>query len=88
MSNGTDDLVIVNGLPLPTRRQRKRLVVITLVFCALTIGYVVGWGDPANSLHTSALAWSFGTAVATLFAYVFGAVADNLNVIRNVLQQK
>jgi hypothetical protein len=75
-----DQLTIVNGIPLPSRRTRKRFVIATMTFCAIVITYVVGWGEPQNSLHTSALAWSFGTAVATMFGYVFGAVIDNMNV--------
>lgn len=82
----TEDMIVVNGLPLPTRRQRKRMVLGMMLFCAGIVTYVTIWGDPSNSLHTSALAWAFGAAVATLFAYVFGAVADNFNLIKNVLK--
>ena len=83
----SEDMIMVNGLPLPTRKQRKRLVNITLVFCALIIMAILALGDPQNSLHTSGLAWAFGTSVAMIFAYVFGAVADNFNIIKNVLQK-
>lgn len=75
-----DGLTLVNGIPLPSRQTRKRLVVGTLLFCASVITYVIGWGHPENSLHSSGLAWAFATATATLFAYVFGAVVDNWNV--------
>jgi len=77
------EIVTVNGLPLPTRRTRRAFVITTMLFCWAVIVYVVVWGNPANSLHTSALAWAFGTSTATLFAYVFGAVIDNWNVLRN-----
>lgn len=76
----TNEPVIVNGVPLPSRQTRRRLVVGTLLFCAAVIAYVIHWGHPENSLHTSALSWAFMTATATLFAYVFGAVIDNWNV--------
>lgn len=73
------DSITVNGL---SSRIALRIFVITYLLCCWTIiGYVIGWGDPDNSLHTSALAWSFGTSFATLFAYC----VDNWNVIRNTL---
>lgn len=78
----SEDLIVgPSGLPLPTRKTRKRLVIAVLVFCASVIGSIITWGDPSNSLHTSAMAWSFATLVGTFFAYVFGAVVDNWSVI-------
>jgi len=77
------DITFVNGLPIPTRTTRKQLVIGTLIFCASMIAYVVIKGEPTNSLHSSALAWSYTLMGATLFAYVFGAIMDNFNVIKN-----
>lgn len=72
-----------NGIPLPNRSTRKRFVIYMLVFCAIVIGYTILAGDPANSLHVSAMAWAWGVAATTFFAYVFGAVVDNFNVMRH-----
>ena len=77
-----DEVILSNGLPLPTRQTRKQLVIATLLFCWLIISYVVGFGEPDNSLHTSALAWAFASSMGVVFAYVFGAVFDNLNFLR------
>ena len=74
----------INGIPLPRRSTRRKFVMVMLIFCALMVIYVTGWGNPDNSLHTSSLAWAWGSAVVTLFAYVFGAVVDNLNVLKLV----
>lgn len=53
---------------------RRRIVVSSLLFTWTLIGLLVWQGDPANSLHSSALAWSFVANMAVLFAYSFGIV--------------
>lgn len=75
---------MVNGIPLPRRSTRKKFVLGTVIFCALMITYITGWGNPENSLHTSCLAWAWGIGFTTILAYVFGAVIDNLNVMKLV----
>ena len=78
----SEDVVMVNGIPLPLRSTRKQIVVGTLLFCATVIGGVIWKGDPTNTLHTSALAWAFSTSVAVIMGYVFGAVYDNYNLYK------
>jgi ABC-type antimicrobial peptide transport system permease subunit len=70
------------GALLPTRRTRRNIVIATLLFCWTVIGWVVMNGSPDNSLHQSALAWSYATFIGVIFAYVFGAVLDNWNIIK------
>lgn len=53
---------------------RRRIVVTSLLFTWVLIGLLVWKGDPANSLHTSALAWGFVANMVVLFAYSFGIV--------------
>lgn len=53
---------------------RRRIVVTSLIFTWALIGLIVWQGDPSNSLHSSALAWSFVANMAVLFAYSFGIV--------------
>lgn len=77
-----EEYVVVNGIPLPNRRTRRAIVVYTLAFCSLVVGLVLWLGNPTNSLHTSALAWSYSVFVAVVWAYVFGAVADTYNVLK------
>ncbi len=73
----------VNGLPLPRRSTRRKIVYGTLIYCAAVVVGVLVWGDPANTLHSSGLAWAFATFIGVIFAYVFGAVVDNWTVWKN-----
>lgn len=76
----------VNGIPLPTSNTRRNIVVATLLFTWSLITLIVFFGSSDNSLHTSALAWSFALSGSTIFAYVFGAVVDNWNTVRAINQ--
>lgn len=78
----TEEIVTVNGIPLPLRKTRKQIVSATLLFCAAIIVGVVWKGDPTNTLHTSALAWAFSSSIAVVMGYVFGAVYDNYNLYK------
>lgn len=73
-------IIMANGMPIPREKIRRRFVQATLMFCGALITGIVVKGDPANTLHSSALAWAFATSAATMFAYVFGAVVDNMNL--------
>lgn len=78
----------VNGIPLPTRKTRKQIVISVLIFSWAVIAYIVIWGSPTNSLHESALSWAYSSMVAVVFAYVFGAITDNYNVWKNSSNSK
>ena len=67
----------------PRRRTRRRITVCTLLGCGAIIFYVIGYGEPANTLHQSALSWAFTLAGATIGGYIFGATWDNANVLRS-----
>lgn len=77
------DYAIVNGLPLPSRKTRKGIVIYTMLFCTLLICVLLFKGTPGNSLHESALAWAFSVYAGVVFAYVFGAVIDTYNVLKS-----
>lgn len=77
-------VVQVAGVPLPSQSTRKQIVVATILYCWTTILLILRYGEPTNSLHTSALAWLFASFIGVIFAYVFGAVADNYNVLRKI----
>lgn len=62
----------------PSNRTRVNIVTITLIFCFSIIIFAIGWGDPTNSLHSSALAWAFAMTAAVVGAYVFGTTWDNI----------
>lgn len=80
-------MMFVNGIPLPTRQTRKKIVYSTITFFFLIISYIVVAGSPTNSLHESALAWSFSGMLAVIGAYVFGAVFDNINVMKTFIEK-
>ncbi len=67
---------------MPRRSTRRKIVYATLFTCAQVVGYVLVMGDPANTLHASALSWAFTLAGATIGGYIFGAVWDNQNVLK------
>ena len=79
---GDEKEYTVNGLPLPKRSTRRKIVYGTLIYCALVIVGILAFGTPGNTLHESGLAWAFATFIGVVFAYVFGAVFDNWTVWR------
>lgn len=81
-TNYVDD--VETGFPLPSRRTRRNIVVVTLFVMWGMIWYILMQGDAANSLHQSALSWAFITSIGVTFAYVFGAVVDNWGVWKNM----
>lgn len=74
-----EQATILSSLPLPSENTRKQIVISTLLFCAASIVGVTVFGEPENSLHTSAQAWAFGTSILVIMGYVFGTVVDNYN---------
>jgi uncharacterized membrane protein YdcZ (DUF606 family) len=61
-----------------SKRVRLSFANGTVGFCVLLIVFVVVRGDPANSLHQSALAWAFALFGGVLAGIGFGAVAQLL----------
>jgi hypothetical protein len=70
--------------PLPTRKTRKEITVGALLFNAFIIVQVVFNGSATNTLHESALSWSYTSSLILIMGYVFGAVMDNFNVMRKI----
>ncbi len=54
-------------LKLFSKAWRTVIAVIVLALCAAAIGWLLAWGAPDNSLHQSALSWSY-TLVACILA--------------------
>ena len=77
------DYVLVNGIPLPSTQVRKNITIAIMLFCMVMISVITFIGDDKNSLHVSAMSWSFTILAATFFAYCFGSVIDNFNVLKN-----
>ena len=56
--------------PRVTRQERAwktGIAIGVMVLCALAIGYLIVWGVDDNSLHASAMSWSF-TLIAAVMA--------------------
>lgn len=67
-------LVEVREEYVASDKTRRRIVVSGLLFTWAIILWVVLYGSPTNSLHESALAWSFVANLAIMFAYSFGTL--------------
>jgi len=70
-------------LPLPDPRIRAAFSSITVLFCFGIIALLTLTGDPINSLHQSALAWSFSLSGFVIAGYIFGAVVDTWAIWRS-----
>lgn len=53
----------------PSRRSRLIVTACIELICFAIVWRLIEAGDPANSLHTSALAWAFTFAIATAGAF-------------------
>lgn len=58
-----------------TRTWQTVVTMCALTFNAALVAYLVAYGEHTNSLHTSALAWAFGTSVGILAGIGIGVLA-------------
>ena len=58
-----------------SRDFRTGIAVGVMALAMLAIGYLIGWGRPDNSLHDSAMAWSFTVVLAILAGIGVSAIA-------------
>ena len=68
------ELVEIKKEYVASDNTRRRIVVSGLIYTWAIILWVVLYGSPTNSLHESALAWSFVANLAIMFAYSFGTL--------------
>lgn len=68
------------GLPKPSWKIRRRLVNITLAFCAIVIAYLA-YADGNSSVREIIALGLIGLAGSTLGSYLFGAVWDDKNYL-------
>lgn len=54
--------------PIVNSTIRAVVVICVLLFSLATIVYLIRYGQPGNSLHSSALSWSYTLIVFTLIA--------------------
>lgn len=67
----------------PPWTVRKRIVVATLIFCAFCVFWIMIFGD-ARSVNDIIVMCSFGLAGSTIGSYVFAAVWDDKNVMKEL----
>ena len=70
-------------LDKPSWKIRRRIVILTLLFCAGVIAYLTGWAESTELAETIANGVLI-LAGSVIGSYVFGAVWDD----RNVMQAK
>lgn len=78
MAPETDDMA--EGLPRPSWRIRRRIILATLMFCAAEVLYLTVWGRDTG-LHETLANGALILAGSVIGAYVFGAVWDDANVM-------
>jgi hypothetical protein len=69
--------------PLPSIRARTNFVIVVTLFHFATIAALCVFGDMKNSLHTSAMAWSFTAYMGIMMAFLFGINIDLKNFYSN-----
>lgn len=69
-------------IPNDKWRIRRTIVIMTLVFCATCICYITLFGEDTR-VNETILIGCFTLAGATIGSYVFGAVWDDNNIIKN-----
>lgn len=62
----------------PSWKNRRRVIWLTLIFCAGCVGYVLWDGSETVSAQTAVMC-SFGLAATVIGSYVFGAAWDDKN---------
>lgn len=69
-----------NGAPSALASWNVRIIFgsIVLGFCMALIAYTMLLGKSDNSLHQSALSWSFALILAILFGFGVGANIDSV----------
>lgn len=67
----------------PPWKVRRRIVVAALIFCAFCVLWILFRGTD-RSVEEVIVMCSFGLAGAVIGSYVFGAVWDDQNVLREM----
>jgi hypothetical protein len=69
-----------NGAPSAIAAWNVRIIFgsVMLAFCMCIIAMVLWRGTSGNSLHESALSWSFALIAAILFGFGVGSVLEPL----------
>lgn len=66
----------------PCWKNRRRVIFITLLFCAGLIVYMAGWGEDTR-INETIVYGAFGLGVTVILGYVFGAVVEDVGLFRH-----
>lgn len=66
----------------PSWRLRRSIVLATLIFCALLLVFLAGWGQDSR-LHETMAYGAFGLMGFTIAGYVFGAVMEDVGFFKH-----
>lgn len=69
-------------LPKPSWKNRRRVVLATLTFCAALIVYMAGWGADTR-INETIVYGAFGLAFSVIMGYVFGAVLEDVSLFKH-----
>jgi len=65
----------------PDWRRRRAIIHLTLIFCAVVVAYLTGWGEDTR-LHETIIQFAFITAGGVIGSYVFGATWEDVTRLR------
>lgn len=74
------------GTYRPTWKRRRRVIFLTLAYCAGNVSYLVAAGADTR-VNETAVAGLIVLAAAIIGSYVFGAVWDDKNVLNSIRGQ-
>ena len=67
----------------PSWAVRRRIIITTLLFCAFCVTYIMIWGDDRPVMEVIVIS-AFGLSLSVIGSYVFGAVWDDKNVMKEL----
>lgn len=63
----------------PSWKMRRIIIFSMFYLCWGVIVYAVGWGDPDNGLHRSAMFWAWMFSFLTMLSYAGWATWEDIN---------
>lgn len=63
----------------PTWKNRRRVIFLTLIFCAVCVSYIMIKGED-NEVNKVIVMWSFLLSGGTIGSYVFGATWESIRL--------
>ena len=67
----------------PSWTVRRRIIIFTLLFCAFCVTYIMVIPG-SKPVHEMIVMSAFGLALSVIGSYIFGAVWDDKNVMKEI----